>query len=269
MQLWVGTAAEAVDGLVSMGEIAAARDDIVYGSFRAGIKVTTVPGTCGAFFWYRNNTEEIDMKYLSAAVNETSQPLFLILQTQQAEDAGYNAAGTGTFDIAQLQVSGGMPGEEFHEYRFDWTVGKVSFYVDGKWLRDIDWTYPFAPGHLSLNHWTNGNEYWSRGPPEQRAALTISYVKAYFNSSDAETQSVFERGCRDMRDVCEIPEQDVPPDGNAARTTFLGNMTMCGEEGAQEGGSSGSGANGVGSILGNATALAALYYIVAVLQGLV
>ena len=38
-------------GLVSMAEMATNRTDILYGSFRAGMKTTPVNGTCGAFFW--------------------------------------------------------------------------------------------------------------------------------------------------------------------------------------------------------------------------
>ena len=39
------------DGLVPMAEVASARTDVFFGSFRAGMKVTGTPGTCGAFFW--------------------------------------------------------------------------------------------------------------------------------------------------------------------------------------------------------------------------
>ena len=40
-------------GLIPMAELATTRSDIHYGSFRAGMKVTSVNGTCGAFFWVR------------------------------------------------------------------------------------------------------------------------------------------------------------------------------------------------------------------------
>lgn len=51
LQLWVDSTL--VDGLVPMGEIASKRMDMSYGSFRVGMEVTAVPGTCGAFFWVR------------------------------------------------------------------------------------------------------------------------------------------------------------------------------------------------------------------------
>ena len=38
-------------GLIPMAELVTSRDDMLYGSFRAGIKITNVNGTCAAFFW--------------------------------------------------------------------------------------------------------------------------------------------------------------------------------------------------------------------------
>lgn len=43
-------------GMIRMGELDTNRTDILYGSFRAGIKLTGLPGTCGAFFWVCSST---------------------------------------------------------------------------------------------------------------------------------------------------------------------------------------------------------------------
>ena len=40
------------DQYVSVVEADSYRTDMIYGSFRAGIKTTSINGTCGAFFWY-------------------------------------------------------------------------------------------------------------------------------------------------------------------------------------------------------------------------
>lgn len=87
-----------------------------------------------------------------------------------------------------------QPSAGFHKYRFDRTPSRVSFYVDGTWQHDMVDFLPTGPGHIVLNHWSNGDENWSRGPPEQDAVMTVSYVKAYFNSSDAARQAQFEKG---------------------------------------------------------------------------
>lgn len=51
LQLWVRS--EIQDGFVPTAELALPRDDVLYGSFRIGMKVTGINGTCSAFFWYQ------------------------------------------------------------------------------------------------------------------------------------------------------------------------------------------------------------------------
>lgn len=41
------------NGLIPMGELAMMRKDLMYGTFRVGMKITEISGTCGAFFWVR------------------------------------------------------------------------------------------------------------------------------------------------------------------------------------------------------------------------
>lgn len=48
---------EPVDDKVPIGEVVAARTDMLYGSFRVAMKLTGIPGTCGAFFWVRWSCE--------------------------------------------------------------------------------------------------------------------------------------------------------------------------------------------------------------------
>lgn len=40
-----------VDGMVSVAEIDSSRTDMFWGSYRASLKLTALPGTCAAFFW--------------------------------------------------------------------------------------------------------------------------------------------------------------------------------------------------------------------------
>jgi len=49
LQMWVR--ANDSNGAVPMAEIDGTRMDLLYGSFRIGMKATSVNGTCGAFFW--------------------------------------------------------------------------------------------------------------------------------------------------------------------------------------------------------------------------
>jgi len=163
---------------------------------------------------FRNDSQEIDMEFLSAQFNTSSSPVNLVLQSPASVQAGFDAASTPNFNVFPLPF---RPDQSFHEYRFDWLPGRVSFYADGQWLRDMTLDAPDAPGKLILNHWSNGDPRWSAGPPQQDALLTVSYVKAYFNSSDPERQKVYERACNGNSSadaVCQIPDQLVAPDPN-------------------------------------------------------
>lgn len=198
---------------VSVGEIDSRRSDMLWGSYRAGLKITGVNGTCGAFFWYLNDTQEIDIEFLSSQLNDTTSPVNLVLHSTDSLENGGDASGTPTFKVIQLPFEADL---DVHEYRFDWQPDRVSFYADGKWLTDMtDKKYiPSAPGHLILSHWSNGNGYWSGGPPEVDAVMTVQYVKAYFNTTDPKRTEKYNERCVDPsapNAVCEIPDQTTPP----------------------------------------------------------
>lgn len=53
------------------------RQDLLYGTFRANLQTTRVPGTVAAFYFYRNNTCEIDMESLSR-IQEPWQTYFSV-----------------------------------------------------------------------------------------------------------------------------------------------------------------------------------------------
>ncbi|KAK4039208.1 concanavalin A-like lectin/glucanase domain-containing protein [Parachaetomium inaequale] len=220
---------EVVDGMVSGAELDTERLDLWWGTFRAVVKVPGVGGSCAAFFWYFNDTQEIDMEFLTKDFNATnsSYPVNLVLQSREAALAGYDASQTGNFIQAYLPFD---PTETFHEYRIDYLPGRVLFYADGELLaRMAGPAVPSSPGHLILQHWSNGNERWSGGPPARDAALVVRSVKAYFNSSMGQRQRDWAGRCRDPaapRTVCGIP--DVTPGNWSAADWFFGdhgNMT--------------------------------------------
>ena len=169
------------------------------------------------------------MEFLSKDFNTSngSYPVNLVLQSREAAEAGYDAAQTGNFVKAYLPFN---PTEDFHEYRIDYVPGRVYFYADGLKLAEMEGpAVPSSAGHLILQHWSNGNKYWSGGPPAEDAALTVRYVKAYFNSSTEQRQRDWETRCRDpaaANAVCRIP--DVTLTNSTAAGWFFkdrGNMT--------------------------------------------
>ncbi|KAF7543686.1 hypothetical protein G7046_g9947 [Stylonectria norvegica] len=196
------------DDAVPAAEVDTKRVDLYWGSYRAGMKLTDVNGTCAAFFWYFNDTQEIDIEFLSREFDRDRDvyPINLVVQSKQSMEAGYDASATGTFSRVNLTFD---PAAAFHEYRFDYLPNEVLFYADSKLLARMEGSnMPSTAGHLILQHWSNGNPKWSGGPPAQDAVLTVSYVKAYFNSSDSRRQGDGAGRCHDASGdgaVCAIP----------------------------------------------------------------
>ncbi|ORY19563.1 concanavalin A-like lectin/glucanase domain-containing protein [Clohesyomyces aquaticus] len=218
LQLWVR--GDHSNGFVSGAEMTSVRNDLLYGSFRVAMKLSQSSGTCGAFFWFYNNTQEIDMEFLSKQFNASTGAVNLVLQSPQSKSEGYDASNTSDFKVQHLPF---QPDKDFHEYRFDWAPSRVSFFVDGTWLQDFTENVPTEPGYLFMNHWSNGDPLWSAGPPSKDTAMTISYIKAYFNSSDTARQKDYTKRCPklDKAKVCQIPDQKVAPSQKSNWKTYF------------------------------------------------
>ncbi|KAK4459643.1 beta-glucanase [Cladorrhinum samala] len=221
-----------IDNMIPVAEIDTHRLDMLWGTFRASMRMAKQKGTCAAFFWYFNDTQEIDMEFLSKDFDSSnsSYPVNLVLQSREAVMAGFDASKTKNFVKAHLPFD---PTEDFHEYRIDYLPGRVFFYADGIMLAEIDGpAVPSSPGHLILQHWSNGNRLWSGGPPSTDAALTVRYVKAYFNSSTIQRQKDWHGRCKDLNApgaVCHIPDI-TPTDDSAAGWFFMDNDNMTGNQ---------------------------------------
>ncbi|KAF2264764.1 concanavalin A-like lectin/glucanase [Lojkania enalia] len=224
LELWVR--GDHSHGFVSGSEVVSVRNDMTYGSYRIGMKLPRGDsGTCAAFFWYYNNSQEIDMEFLSHQFNGSTGAVNLVLQTPEAVNDGFDASNTSVFKVYPL---GFRPDEKFHEYRFDWSPESVAFYIDGELAYVMAENVPTTSSHLFMNHWSNGDPSWSAGPPDSDVAMTVSYVKAYFNSSDPARADAYNSRCSEYNpaNVCQIPDQTVPPDpsgpdGNTTAKTYF------------------------------------------------
>ncbi|KAF2198071.1 concanavalin A-like lectin/glucanase [Delitschia confertaspora ATCC 74209] len=223
LQLWVR--GDHSKGFISASEMASDRKDTLYGSYRVGMKLSASQGTCGAFFWFFDNAQEIDLEFLSKQFNASQGAVNLVLQSPDSVK-NMDASNTSTFRVQHLPF---RPDEKFHEYRFDWTKDRVSFFVDGNWLWDMTDNVPKDAGTLFLNHWSNGDPLWSAGPVNKDTVMTVSYIKAYFNSGDEQRKKDYTKRCptMDPAKVCEIPHQSSPPtpganeDDEAGKTYFF------------------------------------------------
>ncbi|KAL8989810.1 MAG: hypothetical protein Q9169_008275 [Polycauliona sp. 2 TL-2023] len=123
------------------------------------------------------------------------------------------------------------PSDGYHEYRFDWSPGKVAFFVDGKHIQDLTKLVPTVPGRILLNHWSHGQDGWEQGPPKQDALMTVAYVKAYFNTTSAAPECA-DPEAKDA--ICEVPDQ-LRPVSPETPTTFLTDVDSTYGDGGLEG----------------------------------
>lgn len=163
------------------------------------------------------------MEFLSrqAYTDNSSSRINIVVQSPLSAAQNYDAASTTTFTLHSLPF---LPGLDYHEYRFDWTPTSISYYADGVYLASFDQYDPDAEGTLMLNHWSNGDADWSGGPPATDTAITISYIKAYFNATNEKRNEQWSDACADdwHGKTCEIPsfpESGISPLGDAGNVT--------------------------------------------------
>lgn len=170
------------------------------------------------------------MEFLSSEFSQAENifPVNLVMQSLESVQNGDNAAGTSTFVVANLTFD---PTAGFHEYRFDFIQNLVVFYADSVVLTTMNnlGAIPTHSGKIILTQWSNGNAEWSRGPPVQDSLLTVSYVKAYFDSMNETRNAVTSKACKNPMTpnaTCPIPDQTVAPNpdgpnGNVTAHTFF------------------------------------------------
>lgn len=163
-----------------------------------------------------NDSTEIDIEILSK--ENSNKTINLVIQSPQSAEQGY-ASGP---DFIKQSVDF-SPASGYNEYRFDWLPDRVHFYANSQLLTTVTQNIPRVGGKLHMSHWSNGNQGWSAGPPEQDAVMVVSYVKAYFNTS-SERSSLACVGAEAK--MCKIPDQTVPPEisgpnGNVTGKTFF------------------------------------------------
>lgn len=144
-----------------------------YGSYSAKYLVDTVPGTIAGFFHYKNDTSEIDIEYLSS-----NSSLQNSVKPQQYLSNG--AASNTTYHKGWINDISNSS-----DWSFTWKPDEVYYGIDGNYTKSITTNVPHAPGRIFMNHWSDGDPKFSRGPPERDSTVTVSFLQAVYNDTDA------------------------------------------------------------------------------------
>ncbi|KPM43937.1 hypothetical protein AK830_g2575 [Neonectria ditissima] len=159
------------------GEIVTDVQNILYASVRTVAILSEPAGVCNGMFFYKSDTQESDIEWLSDKDSESNGGKRKLWFTNQ--DA--NGDGKSTYRSFSPPSN---PTTTEHEYRIDWTAGMTKFYVDGVKLWQTKRDVPDEAGPWIWNNWSNGDEGWSAGPPETDAVFKIKSIEMYYNTAD-------------------------------------------------------------------------------------
>ncbi len=142
-------------------EIASKRSDFRYGSYRASIRTSHVPGGVAGWFVYRDSPlNEVDVEMLT----KDNRDLHFTLHHIQT-DVDYK--------LVKLDFD---PAADFHEYRFDWHPGSVDYFVDGKPAGSLAKQVPDQDAAMMLNHWSGNIADWGGPAPTQDMYMDVDWV---------------------------------------------------------------------------------------------
>lgn len=139
------------------------RQYYLYGSYRASLKLPQAPSTLTGFFLYREPDyyHEIDIEI----VNDCSGKVWFTTY----------AGGKEPYSHSYQTYLGFDPTENFHEYRFDFYPGGVSFYVDGRLITSWSQGLTDTPMKLMVNAWFP--QWLGKGQLSEDAFLLVDWIK--------------------------------------------------------------------------------------------
>jgi hypothetical protein len=180
--------------VVPSGQVFSPAANFFYGSYHAQFLVRDVPGTVTALFNYKSDSSEVDIEYLSSGADPT---LLYSVKPQVYLDNGNPSNSTyvrETWNGTSVSFD-----REFHDWSFVWLPDIVHFGLDASYRRSLTTNVPQAPGRLALSHWSDGNPNYSLGPPTQNSTVTVSFLWAVYNDTNADPLT-----CKTASSACTV-----------------------------------------------------------------
>lgn len=203
------------DHIVQGAGLRTARRDIQHGSFRTLIKSPrrTSAGSAMSMMWQYNETEVAELSVMNT--NEASEAWIgtFVGGEFTTRDLGVNytqlleqpAANRNYITLEGSLSNGSINPWDFAEYRIDWTKDYINFYVGGNLTRQIlhkdNKNMPSVPAPVYLKHWSTGNRFSMKGPPNQPSVAEVGWTRMFFNSS-----SMSEASYEDFIARCSIAD---------------------------------------------------------------
>ncbi|MCJ1339522.1 hypothetical protein MMC09_004812 [Bachmanniomyces sp. S44760] len=200
---------------VEVAALASTSTNYYHGSYRCAFSVHGPEGgSVAGFFWYMNDSSEIDIEVLTK--NYPSNASTIHYSTQPFFDP---VTGRAIAD-ATAPVEGKKPWSVMQEHRFDYNADSIIFYEDGLRMHQTTTNVPRIDlsnaaivnnnntsrnqpgGSLQVNLWAN-NGSWSGPPSRTNVTMSIRYLLFYYNTTDSEAglDSDFNFACSRAGDI--------------------------------------------------------------------
>ena len=183
------TVSPSMDGKTVLGGgVESCHSDIQYGLFKAFLNPNSVPGTVSAFYFYRDDLNEIDLEFVSQARYRNNTPT-LFMGTQMGKPDQVSSWNVSPYESS--------PGTSPVQYGFRWNPEQLDFFKSdsNSPVHTLRSGLPVAGGSILFSHWSNGDPGWTQGPPASDAYFVISQFLAYFNSSNPTDMAEYSRSC--------------------------------------------------------------------------
>ncbi|KAJ9646315.1 hypothetical protein H2199_002364 [Coniosporium tulheliwenetii] len=172
------------DHLVIGAAVETKRQDIQYGTFRASMRSPHpwAGGSALSMMLRYNESQSLEIDMLNTDKPSTARVTTLMNGEWPAQSLGvnYTTIAEGSADVPAVSPW------DFMEVRMDWTRERVNFTVAGNLTRAMDLSQqdlPTTPSALIFKHWSTGDTYFMQGPPVNRSAADVAWVRIFFNSS--------------------------------------------------------------------------------------
>ncbi|KAM0153733.1 hypothetical protein ACHAQE_007529 [Botrytis cinerea] len=193
--------------LVKGGAIRTLRSDIQYGSFRSTIRPAQAwtGGTGMSMLLKYNETQNIQINSLNA-----QKPTDAWINTLLADEFPNRVYGLNFSTLANnVTYSPEIDPWDFTEVRMDWTKDTVQFYIGNVLARSVSTKnvsskrFPITPSPLLFKLWSNGDSYFTAGPPTRNTTANLGWTRSFFNSSimTKEQHNEFDTRCT-VTDAC-------------------------------------------------------------------
>ncbi|KAH7356166.1 hypothetical protein BKA66DRAFT_474071 [Pyrenochaeta sp. MPI-SDFR-AT-0127] len=183
--------------LVNGGGIRTTRRDIQHGSFRTFIKSPrrTLRGSAISMMWKYNETEVAEISAMN--MNDGSEAWVGTFLSNEftTRDLGVNytqileqgAADRNYTTLGGSLSNGSVDPWDYTEYRIDWTKEYINFFIGGNLTRQVlhedNSGIPSVPSAFFFKHWSTGNRFSMKGPPNRASVANIGWIRMFFNSS--------------------------------------------------------------------------------------